>query len=405
MVRAYKGAFSGEHGDGLVRSEWVAWQFGPRLTRAFEEIKDAFDPAGLMNPGKIVRADADGRRVAVPLSARLSRRRRSRPRSTGRRGTSTPIPVTDDADAARHRRRSRAGLRQGRGDVQQQRPLPQVRRRHDVPELSRHARRGALDARPRQHAAARAVGPARRRTSHPRAGARSARPLRELQGMPARMPDRRRHGADEDRVPASLAAQARAVAQGPADRVSAALGAVGGADAVAAEPARHGCPAPRGWASAGSGFAAQRSLPTWRRDTFLRRDGKPRDADSQAARRPERRTSCCSSTRSPTISSRRTRTRRSRCCVPRAMRWKSRSPRRDAETASAALLRPHVPERGAGRRSEGRGAAHGRRAAAACRARRGHRRAWSLRASFRCATNFSSWAWAMPRSASLRARS
>ncbi len=55
MVREYKGAFSGEHGDGLVRSEWVGWQFGPRLTRAFEEVKDLFDPAGLMNPGKIVR--------------------------------------------------------------------------------------------------------------------------------------------------------------------------------------------------------------------------------------------------------------------------------------------------------------------------------------------------------------
>jgi FAD/FMN-containing dehydrogenase/Fe-S oxidoreductase len=56
MVREYKGAFSGEHGDGLVRSEWVAWQFGPRLTRALEEIKDLFDPAGLLNPGKIVRS-------------------------------------------------------------------------------------------------------------------------------------------------------------------------------------------------------------------------------------------------------------------------------------------------------------------------------------------------------------
>jgi FAD/FMN-containing dehydrogenase/Fe-S oxidoreductase len=55
IVREYKGAYSGEHGDGLVRSEWVAWQFGPRLTRAFEAIKDAFDPDGLMNPGKIVR--------------------------------------------------------------------------------------------------------------------------------------------------------------------------------------------------------------------------------------------------------------------------------------------------------------------------------------------------------------
>jgi FAD/FMN-containing dehydrogenase/Fe-S oxidoreductase len=55
LVRQYKGAYSGEHGDGLVRSEWVAWQFGPRLARAFEEIKALFDPAGLLNPGKIVR--------------------------------------------------------------------------------------------------------------------------------------------------------------------------------------------------------------------------------------------------------------------------------------------------------------------------------------------------------------
>jgi FAD/FMN-containing dehydrogenase/Fe-S oxidoreductase len=55
MVREYKGAYSGEHGDGLVRSEWVAWQFGPRLTRAFETVKDLFDPAGILNPGKIVR--------------------------------------------------------------------------------------------------------------------------------------------------------------------------------------------------------------------------------------------------------------------------------------------------------------------------------------------------------------
>src|SRR6266852_1248866 len=55
IVREYKGAYSGEHGDGLVRSEWVAWQFGPRLTKAFETIKDLFDPAGILNPGKIVR--------------------------------------------------------------------------------------------------------------------------------------------------------------------------------------------------------------------------------------------------------------------------------------------------------------------------------------------------------------
>ena len=54
LVRHYKGAFSGEHGDGLVRSEWVAWQFGDRLTRAFGDIKRLFDPDNRMNPGKIV---------------------------------------------------------------------------------------------------------------------------------------------------------------------------------------------------------------------------------------------------------------------------------------------------------------------------------------------------------------
>ncbi len=55
MVREYKGAYSGEHGDGLARSEWIAPMFGPRITHALQEIKDIFDPKGLMNPGKIVR--------------------------------------------------------------------------------------------------------------------------------------------------------------------------------------------------------------------------------------------------------------------------------------------------------------------------------------------------------------
>jgi len=55
LVRHYKGAYSGEHGDGLVRSEWIEPFFGPKLTRAFGEIKGLFDPKGLMNPGKIVR--------------------------------------------------------------------------------------------------------------------------------------------------------------------------------------------------------------------------------------------------------------------------------------------------------------------------------------------------------------
>src|ERR1700694_2985652 len=56
MVREYKGSHSGEHGDGLVRSEHHEAMFGSRLVRAFEEVKDRFDPEGLFNPGKIVRA-------------------------------------------------------------------------------------------------------------------------------------------------------------------------------------------------------------------------------------------------------------------------------------------------------------------------------------------------------------
>jgi Fe-S oxidoreductase len=54
LVRKYKGAYSGEHGDGLCRGEWISWQFGPKITEALAEIKHAFDPNGLFNPGKIV---------------------------------------------------------------------------------------------------------------------------------------------------------------------------------------------------------------------------------------------------------------------------------------------------------------------------------------------------------------
>ncbi|WP_338662671.1 FAD-linked oxidase C-terminal domain-containing protein [Pararoseomonas sp. SCSIO 73927] len=55
LVREYKGSHSGEHGDGIVRSEFHEEMYGPRIVRAFEAVKDAFDPAGMMNPGRVVR--------------------------------------------------------------------------------------------------------------------------------------------------------------------------------------------------------------------------------------------------------------------------------------------------------------------------------------------------------------
>ncbi|MEM1275822.1 MAG: FAD-binding and (Fe-S)-binding domain-containing protein [Pseudomonadota bacterium] len=56
FVAEYKGSHSGEHGDGIVRSEFHERMFGKRMVRTFEAIKDRFDPHGILNPGKIVRA-------------------------------------------------------------------------------------------------------------------------------------------------------------------------------------------------------------------------------------------------------------------------------------------------------------------------------------------------------------
>jgi FAD/FMN-containing dehydrogenase/Fe-S oxidoreductase len=54
LVRQYKGAYSGEHGDGLCRGEWIEWQFGPAITQALAAIKRELDPINLFNPGKII---------------------------------------------------------------------------------------------------------------------------------------------------------------------------------------------------------------------------------------------------------------------------------------------------------------------------------------------------------------
>ncbi|WP_166278858.1 FAD-binding and (Fe-S)-binding domain-containing protein [Motilibacter deserti] len=70
LVAAYGGSLSGEHGDGQARGELLDRMFGPRLVRAFGELKAAFDPLDRMNPGKVVAPyalDADLRLLA-PLT-------------------------------------------------------------------------------------------------------------------------------------------------------------------------------------------------------------------------------------------------------------------------------------------------------------------------------------------------
>ena len=58
LVLEFNGAMSGEHGDGLARSHFNAKLFGPALYDAFRQVKRAFDPKNLMNPGKIVDSPA-----------------------------------------------------------------------------------------------------------------------------------------------------------------------------------------------------------------------------------------------------------------------------------------------------------------------------------------------------------
>ncbi|PKN81035.1 MAG: FAD-binding oxidoreductase [Chloroflexi bacterium HGW-Chloroflexi-9] len=54
LVVEFGGSLSGEHGDGILRGVFTQRMFGARLTEAFREVKRAFDPEGVLNPGKIV---------------------------------------------------------------------------------------------------------------------------------------------------------------------------------------------------------------------------------------------------------------------------------------------------------------------------------------------------------------
>ena len=166
MVREYKGSHSGEHGDGIVRSEFHEAMFGSRIVADFKEVKHRFDPDNVLNPGKIVdppkmddrtlfRYPPDYRVPEMKTRARLVRLHRRRRRFPGR----------------------------GR-DVQQQRRLPQARGRRDVPVLSRDARRKGCHARARQHAAACDLRPARAGRAGLRRDDGDAETLRLLQGLP-----------------------------------------------------------------------------------------------------------------------------------------------------------------------------------------------------------------------------
>jgi FAD/FMN-containing dehydrogenase/Fe-S oxidoreductase len=56
LVVRYGGSLSGEHGDGQAKAEFLPVMYGPELMQAFREFKAIWDPAGKMNPGKLIDA-------------------------------------------------------------------------------------------------------------------------------------------------------------------------------------------------------------------------------------------------------------------------------------------------------------------------------------------------------------
>ena len=56
LVKKYKGSFSGEHGDGIVRAEFIPLMIGEKNYELLKRIKQAFDPKSVFNKGKIVDA-------------------------------------------------------------------------------------------------------------------------------------------------------------------------------------------------------------------------------------------------------------------------------------------------------------------------------------------------------------
>ncbi|OIQ23788.1 FAD-binding and (Fe-S)-binding domain-containing protein [Lacinutrix sp. MedPE-SW] len=54
LVKKYNGSFSGEHGDGIVRAEFINLMIGDKNYELLKRIKNTFDPKNIFNPGKIV---------------------------------------------------------------------------------------------------------------------------------------------------------------------------------------------------------------------------------------------------------------------------------------------------------------------------------------------------------------
>ena len=177
LVLEFGGAMSGEHGDGLVRSPWIEKMFGPKVYAAFRRVKRAFDPDGIMNPGKIV--------DPAPMTENL----RFNP------AYRAVEPDTGFSYAAQGGFGGAIEMCNGQG------ACPQGHVGYDVPVIHGHARRGALHPWPGKRPAGGHIGRAAPQLPHRQPPLRCHGPLHGVQGLQGRVPLQRRHGQAEVRVP------------------------------------------------------------------------------------------------------------------------------------------------------------------------------------------------------------
>ncbi|MEM1355678.1 MAG: FAD-binding and (Fe-S)-binding domain-containing protein [Planctomycetota bacterium] len=97
LSQRYGGVFAGEHGDGMVRGQFIPRAFGPELYNAFRRLKRLFDPDGLMNPGKIV----DSPSMNDPAYLRYGQDYRLAEVSASFRYRAHRLPESDDAEGFR----------------------------------------------------------------------------------------------------------------------------------------------------------------------------------------------------------------------------------------------------------------------------------------------------------------
>ena len=310
MVRAYKGSHSGEHGDGIVRSEFHEKMFGPELVRAFEEVKRSFDPDDRFNPGKIVHAPKfDDRTLfrygpdyhAEKIDARLDWS--AYPGAGG--GFQGAVEMCNNNGACRALA----------GGVM----CPSYRVTRDERDVTR-GRANTL-----RLAISGQLGPDALTSDEM---AQTLKLCVSCKACRRECPDRRRHGAHEDRGAGRAGRQARALAARPAGRISAALCAARRQMARSRQPAQR--PAAVA-AMVGKIRRPERAAGACRAGAAMR------GASRRVCPAPTMRAGSCSSpTPSTAISSRRTSRPRSAYSPPPATAFICRSPWTAARVRSAA---------------------------------------------------------------------